>query len=139
MWKITNFSSYFFSSSSVKASPGGGGASTNNHVKGEPLNCPLCHRECKHFHYLKGHISMHFRQKLKEKVTNWGGGVGGVGLGGYIRILHYVWFSLFWSHFRRTNALFASKAKINVVWNFFDTPGTLRAPSVRKNFKQRWF
>ena len=32
-----------------------------------------------------------------------------------------------------------SKTKINVVWNFFYTPGTLRAPSVRKNFKQRWF
>ena len=31
--------------------------------------------------------------------------------------MHYVWFSQFWSHFRRTSALFASKAKINV-WNF---------------------
>ena len=34
-----------------------------------------------------------------------------------------------------------SKTKLNVVWNFFYTPGagTLRTPSVRKNFKQRWF
>ena len=34
------------------------------------------------------------------------------------RYPHYVWFSRFWSHFHGTNALFASKAKINVVWNF---------------------
>ena len=69
LWKITNFFMVF---SSGKASPAAAAASggANNHVKGEPLNCPLCHRECKHFHYLKGHISMHFRQKLKEKVTN---------------------------------------------------------------------
>ena len=32
-----------------------------------------------------------------------------------------------------------SKTKINVVWNFFYTLGTLRAPSIRKNFKQCWF
>ena len=32
-----------------------------------------------------------------------------------------------------------SKTKINIVWNFFYTLGTLRAPSVQKNFKQRWF
>ena len=51
--------------------------STNNHVKGgSPLNCPLCYRECKHFHYLKGHISVHFRQKIKEQVSSWGGGLG---------------------------------------------------------------
>ena len=49
--------------------------------------------------------------------------------------MHYVWLSQFWSHFCETNALFASKAKINVVWNFFYTPGTLRAPSVRKKFQ----
>ena len=32
-----------------------------------------------------------------------------------------------------------SKGKIHVVWNFFYTPGTLQAPTFRKNFKQRWF
>ena len=40
--------------------------------------------------------------------------------------LHYVWLSQFWSHFCGRNALFASKAKINVVWNFFE----LRVPGV---------
>ena len=63
--------------------------STNNHVKGgSPLNCPLCYRECKHFHYLKGHISVHFRQKIKEQVSSWGGGLGG---SGYVcQICNYV-------------------------------------------------
>ena len=36
-----------------------------------------------------------------------------------LKAIHYVWLSQFWSHFCRTSALFASKAKINVVWNFF--------------------
>ena len=63
--------------------------SANNHVTGgSPLNCPLCYRECKHFHYLKGHISVHFRQKIKEQVSSWGGGLGG---SGYVcQICNYV-------------------------------------------------
>ena len=32
-----------------------------------------------------------------------------------------------------------SKTKINIVWNFFYTLVTLRAPSIRKNFKPHWF
>ena len=52
---------------------------------------------------------------------------------------HYVWFSQFWSHFRGTNALFASKAKINVVWNFFEWRVPKGYPECRNNFKQCWF
>ena len=37
----------------------------------------------------------------------------------FLSVVHYMWFSQFWSHFHGTNALFASKAKINIVWNFF--------------------
>ena len=37
------------------------------------------------------------------------------------------------------NALFASKAKINVVWNFFEWRVPEGYPECRKNFKQRWF
>ena len=46
---------------------------------------------------------------------------------------HYVWFSRFWSHFRRTNALFASKAKINVVLNFFEWRGPEGYPEISNN------
>ena len=53
--------------------------------------------------------------------------------------MHYVWFSQVWSHFCGTNALFASKAKINVVWNFFEWRVPEGYPECRKNFKQRWF
>ena len=52
---------------------------------------------------------------------------------------HYVWLSQFWSLFCGTNALFASKAKINVVWNFFKRRVPKGYPECRKNFKQRWF
>ena len=41
--------------------------------------------------------------------------------------------------FSRDNALFASKAKINVVWNFFSLRWPLRPRSVQKYFKQHWF
>ena len=43
--------------------------------------------------------------------------------------------------FSRDNAIavFASKAKINVVWKFFEWSGSERDSGVRKNFKQRWF
>ena len=54
-------------------------------------------------------------------------------------VLHYVWFSQFWSHFWGTNALFASKAKINVVWNFFERRVPEGYLECRKNFKQHWF
>ena len=39
--------------------------------------------------------------------------------------------------FSRDNALFALKAKINVVWNFFERSGSEGASGVRINFKQR--
>ena len=52
---------------------------------------------------------------------------------------HYVWLSQFWSHFCGTNALFASKAKINVVWNFFEQRVPEGYPECRTNFKQHWF
>ena len=51
---------------------------------------------------------------------------------------HYVWLSQFWSHFSRTNALFASKAKINI-FLFFWVEGPQRKPGMKKNFKKRWF
>eukprot|EP00093_Oithona_nana_P006668 06668.XXX_225544_223765_1 [CDS] Oithona nana genome sequencing. len=53
-----------------------------NGEKGELLTglaCKICQRQCKHFHYLKGHMCMHYRNKLKEKVADWGGGLGGSG------------------------------------------------------------
>ena len=41
--------------------------------------------------------------------------------------------------FLRDNALFASKAKINVFWNFANG-AVLKGPAKwRKNFKKRWF
>ena len=36
----------------------------NNGEKGELLTglaCKICQRQCKHFHYLKGHMCMHYR------------------------------------------------------------------------------
>ena len=44
---------------------------------------------------------------------------------------HNVWFSQFWSHF-----LFASKAKINVFWNFFEWSGPEGASGVKKKFQK---
>ena len=41
--------------------------------------------------------------------------------------------------FSRDNAWFASKAKIKVVWYFFEQSGPEGASRVRKNFKQLWF
>ena len=46
--------------------------------------------------------------------------------------MHYVWFSQFWSHWRRTNALFASEAKINVFWNSWYPSGTLHSKFFQK-------
>ena len=47
--------------------------------------------------------------------------------------------SWFWSHFRGTIALFASKAKINVVRNFFEQRVPVGYLECRKNLKQWWF
>ena len=72
--------------------------------------------------------------------------------------LHYVWFSWFWSHFFLHKCVFCtfenvkkyllggcritSKAKINVYWNFFFTPGSLRGDPSLENFSKnvdwRW-
>ena len=41
--------------------------------------------------------------------------------------------------FSRDNALFASKAKINVFWNFFEWSGPEGTSGVRKNFQKRRF
>ena len=41
--------------------------------------------------------------------------------------------------FSRDNALFASKAKINVFWKFFERSGPEGASGVRNFFKKRWF
>ena len=34
---------------------------TNGEETTTGLVCKICQRECKHFHYLKGHMSMHYR------------------------------------------------------------------------------
>ena len=43
------------------------------------------------------------------------------------------------SPFWQDNALFASKTKINIFWNFFLHSRSPLGPSTRKNFKKRWF
>ena len=43
------------------------------------LICQLCFKECKHFHYFKGHMSMHYREDIRNRVSEWGGGLGGSG------------------------------------------------------------
>ena len=43
------------------------------------LSCFLCMRGFNQFNYLKGHMSMHYRDDLKSKVSDWPGGLGGTG------------------------------------------------------------
>ena len=51
---------------------------------------------------------------------------------------HYVWFSQFWSHFCGTMHCLPQRLK-STLFVIFRMEGARRVPSVRKNFKQRWF
>ena len=50
--------------------------------------------------------------------------------------VHYVWFSQFWSHFRRTMHCLPQRLKSTYVWNFFERSRCEGVSGVRKNFKQ---